>query len=536
MAAVAVASIVFLALRMTAGPPAPLSVSDTRRSIAVLPFTDLSPDSQKTYFSDGITEDITAQLANIAGLRVASSTSAARYARIGKSVGEIAAELGVDHVLEGSVRLDGDRVRVVAQLIHAGNNSHLWAQTYDRSIEDIFAVQSDVARNIASALQAELTQAELERIQTRPTENLEAYDLYLKGRGHYFLYDATENDRAIDQFLQAQALDPKFALAYAGYADSLGQRALYQDSAEDIERAIDAARAAISLDPGSGQSYKALGLAYLHSGRLELALEANLKALELNPSLTTALGNNGIICLHQGRLDASLEWALTALDNEPGDVSQRALTAFSYSALRDWPSSTRWLSDSGLGLISFIVSMNDLLAQGRFSEAVHLGERARERHGELPRTDLYLATARLFANDLGASELAYGKYQDVELPLIMFLGVFPNTALGHIALAQGDPTAANTYLERGLRQDMDAVQRGRETWSFLYDAASIHALRGETDQALEWLGEAVEAGWRGWPFRDSPLFASLRGDPRYARILEQVDRKVAEARIAAGVD
>jgi tetratricopeptide (TPR) repeat protein len=180
--------------------------------------------------------------------------------------------------------------------------------------------------------------------------------------------------------------------------------------------------------------------------------------------------------------------------------------------------------------------MSDLMAQGRFSEAVHLGERARERHGELPRTDLYLATAQLFANDLETAGLTYRKHQDVELPLIIFLGVFPHTALGHIALAQGDPAAATVYLERGLRQDMDAVQRGRETWSFRYDAASIHALRGETDQALEWLGKAVEAGWRGWPFRDSPLFASLRGDPRYTRILEEVDRMVAEARVAAGVD
>src|SRR5262249_49426010 len=163
-------------------PAGPDSSVSARKSIAVLPFQTLSPDPENAYFADGMTEDILTQLAKIRDLKVISRTSVMRYKGTQKSVKEIAAELGVATILEGSVRRAGDRVRVVGQLVDGRTDEHLWAETYDRELKDVFAIQSEVAQRIASALRATLSPEERKRIEQRPTGNLAAYDLYLKGR------------------------------------------------------------------------------------------------------------------------------------------------------------------------------------------------------------------------------------------------------------------------------------------------------------------------------------------------------------------
>jgi TolB-like protein/class 3 adenylate cyclase len=216
--------IVFVFSRRAAVKPAVTSVSPTTqtnaKSIAVLPFENLSHDPDNAYFADGIQEEILTRLSKIADLKVISRTSTQRYKSAPDNLLEIAKQLGVAHILEGTVQKAADQVRVNVQLINAQNDSHLWADKFDRKLTDIFAVESEIATKIAETLQAKLAGAEQKAIASRPTENNDAYQLYLKGR--YFWNKLTPDgfQKAIEYFQQAIEKDPAYALAYGGLADS----------------------------------------------------------------------------------------------------------------------------------------------------------------------------------------------------------------------------------------------------------------------------------------------------------------------------
>ncbi|MFN2176573.1 MAG: protein kinase domain-containing protein, partial [Anaerolineales bacterium] len=190
------------------------------RSIAVLPFKNLSDSKEDEYFSDGITEDILTQLSKISDLKVISSTTIMQYKNTKKSIREIGKELNVAVVLEGSVRHSGDRIRISSQLIDSKEDKHLWAETYDREMKDVFAIQSDVAKHIAAAMKTELSPAERERIERIYTKSTDAYRLYLKGRFYWNKRTAPDLQKAIDYFNQAIEKDSYYALAYQGLADS----------------------------------------------------------------------------------------------------------------------------------------------------------------------------------------------------------------------------------------------------------------------------------------------------------------------------
>jgi TolB-like protein len=201
-------------------PNSVLAVPVTEKSIAVLPFENLSRDPDNAYFADGIQDEILTRLAKVADLKVISRTSTQRFESAPSDLREIAKQLGVMNILEGSVQKSNDQVRVNVQLINALTDAHLWADIYDRKLTDIFTVESDIAKTIADTLQAKITGSEKSLIAKTPTTNKEAYELYLKGRFFWNKRTGTDLRKAIDYFNQAIAKDPNYALAYAGLADS----------------------------------------------------------------------------------------------------------------------------------------------------------------------------------------------------------------------------------------------------------------------------------------------------------------------------
>jgi serine/threonine protein kinase len=276
------------------------------KSIAVLPFKNMNQDKNIEYFSDGMTEDIITQLSKIGELKVISRTSIMQYKNSNKGLRDIGQELKVGNILEGSVRKEGDQLRITGQLIDALTDEHIWAETYDRKFQDVFEVQSDVAQQIASALKAKLSGKEKKLVEKKPTENVEAYDYYLKGREYYMRFHKQDNERAIEMFQKALQLDPNFALAYAALADGYSKRPTYGFPETWIDSAFDTSSKAIALDPNLAEGYKALGNIYFYKGWLHKALEVQHKAVELNPNYAIVIGNLGNTYRQVGNLEEAL--------------------------------------------------------------------------------------------------------------------------------------------------------------------------------------------------------------------------------------
>src|SRR5438105_8785209 len=273
-------------------PPVP------RKSIAVLPFENLSDDKANAYFADGIQEEILTRLSRISDLKVISRTSTQRFKNTVEPIAEIAKQLGVATILEGSVRKAGDKARVHVQLIDAQTDSHLWAERYDRELTDIFAVEADIAARIAESLQAKLTGAERRAISSRPTKNLEAHQLYLKGRHQWKNFFAPGYERVREYFEQAIALDPSYAPAYTGLAGyhAFGAANGILPPAESWPLAEEGVRKSLALDDTWPESYNLLAAMELYYKRNWPAAErAFRRGEELDPNLADIPHHYGIL-------------------------------------------------------------------------------------------------------------------------------------------------------------------------------------------------------------------------------------------------
>jgi len=293
----------------------------TRKSIAVLPFENLSSDPDNAYFAEAIQDEILARLSKIADLKVISRTSTQKYKSAPDNLREIAKQLGVGNVLEGSVQKSGDAVRVNVQLINALNDAHLWGDVYERKLTDIFAVESDIAKTIADTLQAKLTGAEKQLIAAQPTTDLTAYELYLKGRSLWSKRGGENLRQAIGFYEQAIARDPKYALAYAGLAEAYvllpGYTATAPQDAYPTAKA--AALKALQLDEKLAEAHTALGL-LLCDGDLDMAgsISEFQRAIALNPNYATAhhwYGNGPLLAL--GRFEEAIAEGKRAIELDP---------------------------------------------------------------------------------------------------------------------------------------------------------------------------------------------------------------------------
>ena len=267
-----------------ADKPAPEPISEN--SIAVLPFSNMSSDKEQEYFSDGLTEDIITQLSKIKSLKVISRTSVMQYKKNYKPIKEIGNELGVGVILEGSVQRYGDNVRITAQLINASSDDHLWAESFDRPVKDIFSIQREVAMSIASVLNAKLSKKETEKLDDTPTVNMQAYDLYLRGKFLIAKRNKTDMLIARELFRQAMNKDKSFGLAYSGLADTylLSSYRGYEDPDLMLPLAKKHIDVALSLDPSSGEIQATLGYWYHQTFNWKEAEKNYRKAIALNPN------------------------------------------------------------------------------------------------------------------------------------------------------------------------------------------------------------------------------------------------------------
>jgi TolB-like protein/Tfp pilus assembly protein PilF len=306
-----------------------------QKSIAVLPFDNLSRDPDNAYFCEGVQDEILTRLAKVADLKVISRTSTQHFKSAPENLPEIAKQLGVANIVEGSVQKAADRVRVNVQLINALNDTHLWGDTFDRQLTDIFAAESEIATTIAETLRVKLNGSEKSSIAKPPTSNAEAYELYLKGRFFWNKRSGADLRKAIEYFNQAIALDPKFALAYAGLADSYMLLPNYDFGGTPVRESIAPARVAIDkaleLDDSLAEAYASRGLLDTVELQLGRAIIDFARAVELKPNYATAHHWLMLGQLSLGQFDSAMVEAKRALELDPLSVIINADASWMYA-------------------------------------------------------------------------------------------------------------------------------------------------------------------------------------------------------------
>jgi TolB-like protein/cytochrome c-type biogenesis protein CcmH/NrfG len=309
--------------------PAAIEAAPDRQAVAILPFADLSPAHDQEYFCDGIAAEIINALCCVRGLRIASRTSAAQFRGRSVDVREIGRTLGVGAVLEGSVRKAGDRVRITAQLVNAADGYHLWSESFDRGLEDVFTTQTEIAQQLVRALRLSLTQQEIELLERGGTRNAEAYDLYLRGQALVREGGDTSLPQAAALFERAIAADPQFAQAHAGLANALAYAGIWglDVDASSIELALAASRRALELEPRMPEAYVAKGNLLFMQGKVEQAFGAFEEAIRLNPSSYEAHYFFARDLFSAGRADQAVAYYETAERLRPEEYQPPCMLA-----------------------------------------------------------------------------------------------------------------------------------------------------------------------------------------------------------------
>jgi TolB-like protein/Tfp pilus assembly protein PilF len=481
-----------LPVRSPSAPVPPIAVKPvSEKSIAVLPFENLSGDPNNAYFTEGIQEEILTRLAKIADLKVISRTSTRHFKSSPNNLPEIAQQLGVANILEGGVQKAGDSVRVNVQLIKAATDTHLWAESFDRQLTDIFRIESEIAKAIADTLQAKLSGAEQSAIATRPTENSEAHDLYLKGR--YFLAKRSSDGfkSAIDYFNQAIAKDPNYALAYAGLADSYAL--LPEWSKEPVAGVLPKARAAaekaLSIDNGLAEAHVALGLVLWADLNLKEAKREFERAIELNPNYADAhyfLARTVLAPLGQfGQAIAELK---RAVELDPFSVIMNANLGRCYLWARRYP---------------------EAIAQLR--KTVELDTTFPPAHGMLG------AALLLSGNSAGAIREYEKSYEVEKASEFVVVHAVPLMLLAHAYALQGEREKALQFL--GQVQDIERRTGGVGPYRY----AMIYMALGDKNKAIDSLERSYQAKENLIiDIKVDPFLDGLHGDPRFEKLANQV--------------
>lgn len=320
-------------------------------SVAVLPFTNMSPDQDQDYFCDGIAEDILNRLAQLKGLRVASRTSSRAFKDKRLDIREIGRKLGADSVLEGSVRKAGNRIRITAQLVNVTDGYQAWSGQYDRELQDVFAIQDEIAQNIVEALEVELSEKEKQAMGKTSTENVEAYDYYLKGRRYFHKIYGRNYILAMDMYKKAIEIDPDYALAYAGMADSYSFRFMYFDGKkENLENAMKVSQKALDLDPELAEAHASRALAHSLVKDYDSAVQGFETAIRLNPKLFEPYYFYARTLCSMGDLEKGARYFEKASQVDPEDYQAHALLGQTYRGLHQ-PEKSKLAYRRGLEII-----------------------------------------------------------------------------------------------------------------------------------------------------------------------------------------
>ncbi len=506
------------------------------KSIAVLPFDNFSKDKDDEYLSDGITEDITMNLAKIKELAVISRTSVMGYKHSNKKIKEIAKELGVKYILEGSVRKIGQRVRIVSQLIDAPNDKHIWSDSYDREMEDLFDIQADVSKEIANAMEAELTDKTVDMIDMAPTDNMDAYILFQRARSYYGMYTEDGTETAIKLFKNVLDMDPNYAEAYAGLSDCYAQRFIrFNYGLEWIDSSLVAADRAIKINPKLPDGYKAKGLAYLAIGHMKDAGDYNYKALELNPGYHMAIANYGIYLLNNGQLfDSYIYFNKSKKMNPTSTSTEDTWLGGLYSSLGEIAIADKHLSDAH--------KLSPGIKMGYRSDILHRLQTNNYKEAEKVLSsyeanigmDSFWKVSKgiyfYFVGDFDkAQQLLSKNINEKTMWKTFSFNISPEMYLTDALYQLNKPHLK--LLNGGIKSHEKKIKNGSDNNDWIAELSALYSIKGEAKPSMDWLEKAIKAGFRDRKSLELGMFDNVRNQDRFRLAEREIDIYIQEERL-----
>jgi TolB-like protein/Tfp pilus assembly protein PilF len=446
-------------------------------SVAVLPFANLSADPEQEYFCDGMAEEIINSLTHLDGMRVVARTSSFAFKGKNEDAREMGRQLGVATLLEGSVRRAGNRLRVTTQLVNVSDGCHLWSERFDREMEDVFAIQDEISLAVTNALKVRLLGADKAKVVKRHTVSFAAYRAYMKGRYHWFIRSSSDIEKAIGYLEEAVAIDPEYALAYAGLADCYGVLPLYRPVSPDevYPKAKTAALRALELDGSLAEAHAALScIKANYEWDWEGAADSVARAIELSPGYATAYLWSAENLITRGRPEEAVEMMNRARELDPLSL----------------------LMNTRVGLALYYAR--------RYEDAKAMLETTLE-------VDPGFSQARYFLSLVYAVE---GRYEEA-------IDLLPDESFrAWVAVLH----ASNGDVEKGREVLDDVLSRGGEDYQWPSIRASFCFATGDMDGCFEWMEKAVDVKDPRFPniVRSPMVVDVLRDDPRYNAILERM--------------
>ena len=467
-----------------------------KKRIAVLPFANMSPDPADEYFADGLTEELISRLSLVRGLNVIARTSVMNYKKKDKQISEIGAELGAGSIVEGSFRKAGGKIRVTTQLIDVSDDQHVWAQSYDRNLDDVFAVQTDIAKQVSDALKVKILDEEIESIDRKPTESTKAYTLYLRGRYHFNRRGVEDIVKASEYFGQAVREDERFALGYVGLADCYAVLSnIGIDSDANHQKAKIAAAKGLELDGDLAEAHATRGLILLQEFNLREAEEEFRKAIELKPSYAPAHHWYARLLVSKLSWDEALKQIERAVELDPFSQVINLNHAHYYRRRGDY--------DRALELYKKAAELDPNFAMAHFDLAVIYGRMKRWADMKL---EAKIAIERGTREAKIAVGLGRGTYHRPVKILDALVAYFDDDQekvrklLAELESHFGEPLA------------ISALQ-----------AAGLHFYLGENEKGFEWLEKSYSRKEDDLLYiRTDELFDGIRSDPRYQDLLKRI--------------
>lgn len=503
----------------------------SRRVLVVLPFESISKDRSRDYFSAGLTEEMNGQLSKVSALQVISRTALAKYKDPRANLHQIATDLGIGSAIIGSVRQEGSRVRIHLEIVDPKSDRTVWSEQYDRELKDIFEVQTEAALRVADVLKARLSPNEQALIERRPTENIAAYELYLRSQ-ELPHSDHKKNLSAVGMLQQALQIDPRFAVAEAAMAYRTVFEAYWEKSGY-VDSGMEMARKALVLDPDLAEAHVALALGYYLKGQGSNARLSLLKAIELNPNHGGAMMNLSLLESETGHYDEALHWARLGLRLEPNSGVAYFHVGIPLLFLGNDAVTEKWLTEAEY-LFPASMRLQILLAildfqRGRDQNAlqrIRQAATAQPRNEELQNLEADLALISGVPDAEKRVERLFRSAPDLSASSMVLLES-SRTRYAYLLARRGEKTRAAQLMEQAASLAQQTVQQGNDMPRVRLEIAALNAMLRQKEVALQWLQQAYDAGYRDprTLVRD-PMFENVREEPKFKELLGRMEKDV----------